>query len=456
MRSPTSSAWPASATCLTAPRIARWTSSPFESSGATLSADDLATLLDDPRVAGIGELMNFPAVLNGDPEFLKRAALGERTVADGHAPGLSGALLNAYVFAGAGTDHECTTAAEAREKMRCGMHIHIREGSTERNLVELLGIITPANACNASFVTDDKHPDDLLNEGHLDHAVRLAISKGLPPVTAIQMVTINTARTYWLRHIGAVAPGYWADCFLTASLEQLQPTLVLKRGAVVARAGACVAKTGLAPALPGASMNVKPLPADPFRLAAAGAKVRVINTVEHQIITTQTIEPAPAVNGCLISDPARDLLKIAVIERHRATGNIGVGIVHGFGLTAGALASTVAHDAHNIIVVGANDADMRLAAQTLIACGGGLTAVKNGAVLATLPLPIAGLMSELRLEDVVAQQGALLSAARALGCGLRNPFMTLSFLALTPIPALRITDQGLVDATKFQRVSLFA
>jgi adenine deaminase len=427
---------------------------PFEAAGATLTADDLATLINHPRVAGIGELMNFPGVINGDAEMLKRAALAGTKTADGHCPGLGGLALNAYVFAGVQTDHESTTADEAREKLRRGMHVHIREGSAEHNLAELVKIVTPANACNCSLVTDDRHPDDLVDRGHLDYSVRLAMQQGVPPVTAIQMATINTARTYHLPRVGAIAPGYCADFFLTDTLEQCAPTVVFKRGRRVAENGRCLVDTGVLPPLPGPSMNVAPLDEKAFAVPCAGGTVRVINIVAGQIVTTETREPAPVQAGALTSDLARDLLKMAVVERHHATGRVGVGLVRGLGLKTGAIGSTVAHDAHNIIVAGTNDRDLLVATRALAEMGGGFVAVRDGAVLASLALPIAGLMSDRPLAEVVAAQKALLGAAQTLGGALDNPFMTLSFLALTPIPALKLTDRGLFDATRFQPVPL--
>ncbi len=428
---------------------------PFESSAAVLNADDLATLINHPRVAGIGELMNFPGVLNGDPEMLRRAALAAGKVADGHCPGLSGNALNAYILAGVETDHESTSADEALEKLRKGLHVHLREGSAEHNLAELARIITPANACNASLASDDRHPDDLVEQGHLDHSVRVAIANGIPPITAVQMATINTARMYKLAHMGAIAPGYQADFFLTDSLEECRPAVCFKRGRVVARDGVCVAQIGAPPPPPAAAMNVAPLGDDAFAVRAAGNEVRVIELVPGQIITKAATAPAPVKGGMLVSDPGHDLLKIAVIERHHATGRIGVGLVRGLGLQRGAIASTVAHDAHNIIVAGVSDREMLAAARALVACGGGFVAVEHGAVQACLPLPIAGLMSDRPLAEVVAAQKTLLAAARTLGGALDNPFMILSFLALTPIPELKITDRGLFDARTFTPVGLF-
>ena len=429
--------------------------SPFESAAAIITAADLAKLIDENNVAGIGELMNYPALCNGDPEFLKRAALAEnyKKIADGHSPGLLDKMLNAYILAGAQTDHECTTANEALEKLRLGMHIHIREGSTEHNLLELIKIITPENSRYFSFVSDDKHPDDLLEQGHLDHSVRLAVANGIPPLTAIQMASINTASFYGFRHIGAIAPGYQADFFLTDSLENLQPKIVFKNGKIVAENLSCLIDTGTCPPLPAKSMNVANLSENSFALKANDEKIRVIGVVEHQIITKNLIEKTPRKNGFIISDINNDLIKIAVIERHHASGNIGVALVKGLGLKNGAIASSVAHDAHNIVVAGTNDKDMFVAANCLINLGGGFAVVENEKIVAQMPLPIGGLMCELPLEKAAEQLKIVARAAKKLGSKLDNPFMTLSFLALTPIPELRITDRGLFDAVKFELIT---
>lgn len=429
---------------------------PFESAAAALNAADLETLIGDPHVGGIGELMNFPAMIGGDAEMLRRAALAGSKAADGHGPGLSGKALNAYILAGAQTDHESTTALEAREKLRRGIHVHIREGSAEHNLADIVPIVTPANGAQFSFASDDRHPDDLMRHGHLDHSVRLAIARGMDPILAIQLASLNTARFYRLRRLGAIAPGYQADFFLTRTLEDCRPTTCWKRGRLVARNGECVADIPPPPAPPAGSMRVAALADTAFDVAAAGRTVRVMDLVPGQIITRPAVEAAPVRNGRLASDPGRDILKIAVIERHHATGRVGVGLVRGFGLQRGALASTVAHDAHNLIVVGVNDADMLAAARALIEGGGGFSVAEGGKATCVMHLPIAGLMSDRPLSEVVASQEKLLTAARALGGKIENPFMTLSFLALTPIPSLKITDRGLFDATVFKPVSLFA
>lgn len=430
---------------------------PWESAGASLDAEALAPLLSERGVLGIGEMMNFPALIAGEPEMLRRVGLAGDRLADGHAPGVRGPALNAYLLAGARTDHESTSLDEAVEKLRRGMHLHLREGSSEHNLAELAPAVTPATCDQCSLASDDRHPDDLVRLGHMDHAVRVAIGAGIPPLTAIRLATRSTARRYALRRLGAIAPGYQADFFLTDSLEDCRPRLVFKRGRLVAREGRCIAAIPSPPPPPAPSMNVAPFGAADFAIPDTGAKrIRVIELVPGQIVTrASTVDPSVR-EGRLTADPGRDLIKLAVIERHRGSGRIGLGFVRGFGLRRGAIASTVAHDAHNLIVAGLTDADMAAAADACVRMGGGFAVAVEGDVIAQLPLPIAGLMSDRPLDEVVAAQDRLLTAARALGGQLENPFMPLSFLALTPTPELRLTDRGLFDSASFRPVGLAA
>ncbi len=398
--------------------------------------------------------MNFPGVFLGVPDVLaKIEAAGDRPV-DGHSPGLTGLPLNAYVAAGVGSDHECTRLDEAREKLRRGMHIFLREGTTARNLKALLPLVAPENAANCSFCTDDRHPADLLEEGHIDALVRMAMAEGLGPITAIQMATVNTANYFGLRGLGMVAPGYRADLVVFDDFESFRVLKVLAEGRVVAEEGEYVGPRPAPPAPPPGGVNVNweavsfAVPAD------EGARARVIEAIPGQIVTRGTVEPLRVEAGFAVADPERDLLKIAVVERHRGTGNVGVGFVRGFGLRRGAIASTVAHDNHNIVVVGASDADMMTAARTVAETGGGQAVVADGRTLASVPLPIAGLMSDLPLEDVRDRVEAMTRAARELGGTLPDPLMTMSFLALAVIPELKITDLGLVDVGEFRRVPL--
>ena len=429
---------------------------PFETAGARVTADDLRLMIADERIAGIAELMNYPGVYLGVESELAKIEAGKGKNIDGHAPGLSGRNLNAYVLAGIRSDHESTELAEAAEKLRLGLHLLLREGSTERNLATLAPLVNSHNAINCSFATDDKLAGDLVEEGHIDHCVRKAIAMGMPPIVALQIATINTARHYRLRNFGAIAPRYWADFIVFEDLQNLTVRQTYKKGILVAENGKYLSPPAAAVPSPRSTMNVRyRTPGDFQVLSDSAAKIRVIEIVPNQIVTRQTIETPRNQNGQIVTDPERDLLKLVVLERHRATGNVGVGFVRGFKLKTGALGSTVAHDAHNIVIVGVNDEDILRAIQELEAIQGGQVAVAGGEVRARLPLPIAGLVSDLPLDEVIGCIRALNKAARAMGCDLEAPFMTLSFLSLSPIPELKLTDQGLIDAVKMQRTSLF-
>lgn len=428
----------------------------METSGARLDAADLLALFDREHVLGLGEVMDFPGVVNGDPGVLaKLAAAGARPI-DGHAPGLTGRDLHAYVTAGIGSDHECTRADEAVEKLRLGMHLMLREGSVTRDLEALLPAVTPRTLRRCLLVTDDREPEDLLHEGHMDFLVRKAVRLGLDPVAALTMATLNTAEYFGLARVGAVAPGYQADLIVLDDLRECRVDLVFKRGRLVAAQGQ--PRWERVPQATGAltaSVNLAPVPPAAFRIPATGAQARVIELVPDQIVTRQLVEPVTLQQGEVVADPSRDLLKLAVLERHHATGHVGLALVRGFGLQRGALASTVAHDSHNLVVVGADDASMHLAVQELARMQGGLVAVADGRVLARLPLPVGGLMSDRPLEEVRDAVQALHAAARSLGGVPPRPFMSLAFLALPVVPSLKLTDLGLVDVEKFAQVGLF-
>lgn len=437
-------------------------SSHLETSGARLDAEDLAPLFDEPNVVALAEVMNYPGVVNADAGVLAKVAMGlSRGVVDGHAPGLRGRPLQAYIAAGITSDHECTTAEEAHEKLRRGMHIFIREGSAARNLESLHPLINESTAHHFSFCTDDRHPADLRHEGHIDHVIRKAVKLGISPITAIAVGSLHTARHFRMSQHGAIAPGYFADLVVFDDLGDIRPRMVFHRGSLVAEEGGYIAPmhasantARLAP--PTAPLR---LPADlresSFRIRSKGGRlIRVIGMNPHQIVTESLVLPARVQEGCVIADAARDMLKLAVIERHRGTGNIGLGFAHGFGIRHGALASTVGHDSHNLAVVGSNDADMLAAARALEACGGGQCVAQDGLVRALLPLPIAGLMSDASADMVIEQQRRLLDAAEEIGCPHADPFMPLSFLPLPVIPKLKLTDLGLVDVERFEVVSL--
>ncbi|MFH0954234.1 MAG: adenine deaminase [Verrucomicrobiota bacterium] len=435
-------------------------STDMETSGARLSASDFNLLINHPRVLGLAEVMNFPGVLRRSPEVLRKiAAAGARPV-DGHAPGLSGKDLAAYIAAGVGSDHECTTAEEAREKLRMGMHIVIREGSTAHNLDALLPAVTLKNAARCSFCTDDRHPADLIAEGHINYLVKRSIQKGLDPVVAVQMATINTVRYFGLKGLGAVAPGCHADLVVIDNLVDFNIRQVYCAGRKVAEDGRYLVKAVERPRADlRSSVNVAWMDLNfdvPVPAGRSKPRVRVIGVLPGQIGTRSLVEAAAVKDGLAVSDPGRDLLKIAVVERHLASGSRSVGFIRGFGLKRGAMASSVSHDSHNIVVVGASDADMTTAVVEVARLRGGQVVVADNKVLACVPLPIGGLMSDLPLEDVRDRIEEMTAAAAGLGCTLPHPLMTLSFMALPVIPELKLTDKGLVDVAQFRIVPLFA
>jgi adenine deaminase len=427
----------------------------LETAGARITADDLKLMIGDERVAGVAELMNFPGVYLGAKSELAKIEAGKGKCIDGHAPGLRGKNLNAYVLAGVRSDHESVEVAEAREKLRLGMHILLREGSTERNLAHLLPLVNAHNAANCSFATDDKLAGDLVSEGHIDHCVRKSIQLGLAPIIALQIATINVARHYRLQNLGAIAPRYWADFIVFDDLKKFKIRQTYKKGVLVAEDGKYLGKSAARVPLPRSTMNLRYQPRDLVVIASRGKKIRVIEIVPQQIVTKEIITTPKIVDGKIVADIQRDILKLVVVERHRATGNVGVGFVRGFKLRRGAIGSTVAHDAHNVVVAGTNDADILRAIQELERLQGGQVAVADGKLQAELGLPIAGLVSDRPLPEVIKRMDALNAAARALGCDLAAPFMTLSFLSLSPIPQLKLTDQGLIDAVHLKKTTLF-
>jgi adenine deaminase len=429
----------------------------LETAGAELTAADVESLSREPEVIGLAEMMNFPGVLYKDPDVLAKLRSAKHGRVDGHAPGLSGASLSAYIAAGISSDHECTTAGEAAEKVGKGMAVFIREGTAARNLDALLPLVRPENADRFAFCTDDRHPSDLLANGHVNYAVRRAVEKGLDPALAVRLATWNPARHFGLDDRGAVAPGRKADLLIWDDLRDRFPASVYKNGVLVAERGKTAGAFAEGAGARCESTFRMPLPGpDAFRVAAPeGRRMRVIGLVPGQIVTRAEWALPKVEHGGAVSDPDRDLLKIAVIERHRATGRRAVGFVRGFGLRRGAMASSVAHDSHNCIVVGADDADMAAAAAEIARMRGGWVVTAGGRVLASLPLPVAGLLSDEPLDAVARAVESMTRAAAALSCGLSDPFMTLSFLALPVIPELKITDLGLVDVGSFARVELF-
>ncbi len=422
--------------------------SPLETSGATLLADDLEPLFDDSRVIALAEMMNYPGVIHDDPEVHKKIQMGLRHgKVDGHCPGLRGDDLLKYISAGISSDHESTTAEEALEKLNAGMQIYIREGSAAKNLEALFPIITPENAHKICFCTDDRHPADLQNEGHIDHVVRKAIHLGLDPILAICIATKHVADHYELDHLGSIEEGKFANLVIFDNLEEPVPRQTWHHGTLVAEHGRVVVDIPSETDWSVAKNSVhvpSTLTPESFAIDIQSEPIRVIGLIPDQLFTEELH----------LNSTDDDILKMAVIERHHNTGNIGIGFVKGFQFKGGAIGSTVGHDAHNVAIVGDNDEDMFVAATALAKAGGGQCVVSGGEVTALLPLPIAGLMSDAPPNDVIYEQQGALKAATSLGCPLEDPFMPLSFLPLSVIPKLKLSDLGLVDVDQFAIVPI--
>ena len=432
---------------------------PFETSGFDLNSYDLSLLIDKPWVLGIAEMMNFPGVLNLDKNVMAKLELaksrGKRI--DGHAPYLSGKDLCGYIASGVKSDHECTTPEEAIEKLRLGVYVMIREGTAAKDLDALIPVLKTSNTRKCIFVTDDRHPADL--KEHINGMVRRVVEAGVDPIKAVQVASLNTAEYFGLKDLGAIAPGYKADLLVLPDLKTFKPDIVVKDGKVVAQDGKLAVEIPENDAIATRnSVNVRWITMDDFKIQTEGdgvKKVRALEVIPHQLITKSVMSDVKVVDGNAISNVETDTLKICVIERHRATGNIGKGFVKGFNLKCGAIASTVAHDSHNMIVIGTNDFDMYTAAVALIKCQGGKVVVKDGEIISQLPLPIAGLMSDKEFDFVVEKCDELNKAAHSIGCKLEDPFMTMGFLSLPVIPELKITDKGVFDTNKFDFVDIF-
>ena len=429
---------------------------PFETSGFDLNSYDLSLLIDKPWVLGIAEMMNFPGVLNLDKNVMAKLELAKQKDKriDGHAPMLSNKDLCAYIASGVKSDHECTTPNEAIEKLRLGMYLMIREGTAAKDLNALIPVLKNCNTRKCLFVTDDRHPSDL--KEHINGMVRRSVEAGVDPIKAVQCASLNTAEYFGLKDLGAVAPGYRADLLILPDLKTFKPDMVIKGGKTVYENGSLTVnfEETEVPSVRG-SVNVKWIEKDDFRIEALSDSARTIEIIPHQLVTKSTVSPIKIENGNAVSNIDTDTLKICVIERHRATGNIGKGFVKGFNIKNGAIASTVAHDSHNMIIVGTNDEDMYTAAVELVKSQGGKVVVSGGKVLSKLPLPIAGLMSNEDFGYVVNKCEELNNAAHSIGCRLEDPFMTMGFLSLPVIPELKITDKGIFDTTKFDFVNIF-
>ncbi len=430
--------------------------SPYETSGFELNSYDLSMLIDSPWVLGIAEMMNFPGVINLDSEVLSKIKLGldKRKRIDGHAPYLSNKDLCAYVAAGVSSDHECTIPEEAIEKLRLGMYIMIREGSAAKDLDALIPVLKDCPTRKCIFVTDDRYPWAL--KEHINEMVSRVVKNGVSPVKAVQMASLNTAEYFGIKNLGAIAPGYRADMLLLDNLEDFKPQTVIKNGEVVAQNGEMVVsvKEKTLSSLRG-TVNIRWLDKDDLKIKAEGKFVKAIEVTSGLLVTKAVEAKINVEDGYAVSNVDDDVLKILVIERHKASGNIGKGFVKGFGLKSGAIASTVAHDSHNMIVIGTNDDDMLKAIKELVKSQGGKVIVNNGDVVAKLELPIAGLMSEQSSSEVIQKAQELKQGEKIIGCSLEEPFMTMAFLSLSVIPELKLTDKGLMDVMNGKFTNLF-
>jgi adenine deaminase len=424
-------------------------------SGARLEAYDIEYLRSNRWVLGLAEVMNYPGVIAGDDGILSKLEAFDDKVIDGHCPGLTGKALNAYAAAGISSDHECTTVDEAREKLRLGMMIFLREATNAHNLLDLLPVVTPENSRHLCFCTDDRQPADLLDQGSIDYMVRTAIKHGIDPVRAIQMATINPAEHFGLHDRGAISVSRRADLIIFSDLHNPVAEQIYRGGYLVAENGEMLpTDEEHQPVELRGTMNIRWESVD-LAIPAGGARVRVIGSQPDQLVTDHLIEDTVQDGDLAVTDPEHDLLKMVVIERHRATGNVGKGFIRGIGLRQGAIAGTVAHDHHNLVAIGADDASILTATHAVAQLGGGLVAAQGEHIIAHLSLPVAGLMSDQPIGEVRQGMDSLLAAARQLGSPLHDPFMAMSFMALEVIPSLKLTDRGLVDVDQFRIVDLF-
>lgn len=434
-------------------------STPLETSGKCLSASDIAQIMEMHNVIGLAEMMNVPGILSKDSDYLEKLLLARKNMLaiDGHSPGLKGKKLNGYIAAGITTDHEIVNIDEAREKLRLGMNIMIREGSSAKNMKELIPLVSRENHSRFFLVSDDLHPVELIKNGHMDFLLKKAVALGVDPVTAIRMVTLNPAKHFRLDGLGGLTPGGFADLVVLKDLREFKVTMVISDGKVVVKNGEIITDIENRNHKPlGNSIKLKPFNAKNFEVHSQIKRtVRVIGLTKNQLITKDLRLDMEPENGLIISDIQRDILKIAVLERHNMTGNINVGFIQGLGLKQGALASSVAHDSHNIVVIGTNDQDMEYAVRRIKSIGGGFVAVRDRETVGELPLPLAGIMSDKPLIDVVKKEKRLRQVMKQLGTVIDDPFGTISFLTLPVIPALKITDKGIVDVDKFEIVPLF-
>jgi len=432
----------------------------LETSGSRLYAEDLRLFLERDDVLGLGEVMNYHALLRGSDKLMKELETFRDRRIDGHAPKLSGRELDAYCALGVESDHECVSYDEAEEKLRKGLRIMIREGSAARNMRALIPLVAESPPDRFILVTDDISALDL-QKAHMDGVLSKAVSLGVKPEVAVRMATLNTCEYFRIEGLGAIAPGYRADLVVLSDTKDFEPEIVIKDGRVVAEHGRLLVPIKKGGTDVRATMNVKRPTQRSFDIRiktgdrGRDTEINIISLIENEIETEWITEIAKVSGGSVVSDPARDILKLCVFERHRATGRIGKGFVKGFSLRSGAIASSVAHDSHNIIAVGTNDQDMYRAVEAISSYGGGLVAVDRGKILSSLKLPIGGLMSDKSIEEVAGALQGINECTAALGCSLAEPFMTLSFLTIPVIPQLRLTDVGLIDVSRQKKISLF-
>lgn len=431
----------------------------FENSGAVLSANELSKFINHSRILGLGEVMNYPGIINSDGSMLEKILLAKGKIIDGHGPRMSGFDLNAYITAGIRTEHECSTIEEMNERLKLGMYILIREGTAAKNLKELIRGVTKQNVHRCLFCTDDKHPHDILQNGHIDNNVRLAIKYGLDPILAIRMATINAAECYKLRNIGAVAPGYRADIVITDDLEKLNILEVYKDGKLVGKNKQALFDDSIYEhdySMVSNTVKASRICAEALKIKLDTDLVNVISTLPHSIITQKVVRKVDTENGFFKFNTNLDILKMAVIERHKGNGNIGLALIEGFELKGGAIALTIAHDSHNLIVIGDNDDSIVLAANKVIEIGGGIAIAGVDDIRGYLKLPIGGLMSDQSIEDVNEKLQTMLNVAyKQLKINSElDPFMTLAFMALPVIPEIKLTDMGLFDVNNFSFISI--
>jgi len=429
----------------------------FDTAGAALFASDMYPFLQDERVLGLGEVMNYPGVLAREQRLMDKIALftSARKPVDGHAPGLRGAALSAYIMAGIGSDHECTTPAEAEEKLSKGMYIMLREGSTAKDLQHLIPAIQAASVPRFMVCSDDRHSNDLRDEGHMDQAIRLLLAGGVAPVDAFRIASANASQWFGMKGIGAIAPGYKADFVAFSSLEAFRAEMVFKGGRLVAENGKLIEDFPARQIALRDSVNIKWLTAGDFIIPDKGRSVKVIEARQDSIITGQLVEKPTVVEGNCVSDPSRDLIKIFVIDRHSGSGRIGKGFIKGLGLRRGAIGGTISHDSHNMIIAGVDDASIFKAARHLNKMKGGLVYAVGDTIVLDLPLPVAGLMSDRDADFVIGRLRAFEELFEREGLTNHTPLMTLSFMALPVIPSLKITDAGLIDVDRFAPVDLY-